>query len=408
MAVTGVGLITPMGRDFDTVFSATMAGRSAVAPVTLTNSASGETLVIPAARVPDEVCATLPKSLMLMTDRFAQLALQAAGDAVANAGIDWNREDRTRCGVASGSCMNGITETEVGFETIFVRKRPKVHPFTLIRTMPNAPAAYIAMAHGLAGPALHHSTTCSSSSVAIGEAARQIRHGYADVMVAGGTESLITYSAVNCWYASALLAPLAEEPSQSCRPFDATRAGTVLGEGAVFVVLEDMNRARRRGASILAELVGYACFADSAHVTQPSADAQALPMRGALADARLAPEAVGYISAHGTGTKVNDVAETRAIRSVFGAHADRLAVSSPKGAFGHLVGAAGALGLALCIGALATGKVPPTANLTTPDMDCDLDYVPIQGRATPDLGAAMCNAFGFGGTAASLVVALAQ
>jgi 3-oxoacyl-[acyl-carrier-protein] synthase II len=201
-----------------------------------------------------------------------------------------------------------------------------------------------------------------------------------------------------------LLAPLHNDPAQSCRPFDATRDGTVLGEGAAYVVLEEWDRALERGAKIYAELAGYACTADSAHVTQPSVDGQSRPMRGALADAGLAPDVVGYINAHGTGTKLNDAVETKAIKAVFGEHARRLVVSSSKSMVGHMVGASGAFGLLMCVMALRTRQVPPTANLTTPDKDCDLDNVPNSGRSVSGLVAAMVNAFGFGGTAASIVV----
>ena len=252
-----------------------MAGHSAVATLTLANATSGARLTIPAASVPPEALLELPKAELALTDRFARFALMASANAVADAGLDWTAQDPSRCGVASGSCMNGITETEVGFEALFVRGRSRVHPFTLVRTMPNAPAACVAMRFELAGPTLHYSTTCSSSSVAIGEAARTIRHGYADVMIAGGTESLLTYSAVNCWNSAQLLARLHDDPAQSCRPFDSTRDGTVLGEGAVFVVLEDWDRALARGAPIRAELAGYACSADSGHLTQPSVAGQA-------------------------------------------------------------------------------------------------------------------------------------
>jgi len=300
--------------------------------------------------------------------------------------------------------MSGITETEIGFRAIYVEKRPKVHPFTLLRTMSNAPAFFISMAHGLSGPSLSYEATCSASSVALGEAARTIRHGYADVMVAGGTETLLTYAAINCWDSARLLAPLADDPARSCRPFDATRAGTALGEGAAYMVLEAWEHAVARGARIHAELTGYACSTDGAHPTHPSVAGQRLPMCRALDDAGLAPTDIGYIHAHGTGTKANDAVETQAIKDAFGEHARRLAISSTKGMTGHLVGASGAFGLLLCVQALRTGQVPPTANLAVPDPECDLDYVPGMGRDAPGLSAAMCNAFGFGGTAASIIV----
>jgi 3-oxoacyl-[acyl-carrier-protein] synthase II len=404
VAITGIGVVCPLGGDLDGVWSAAMAGDSAIAARTFTNAATGATLTVPVAAVAADVLSPLPKATELMCDKFGRLALMAAGRAIGDSRLDLAEEDCSRIGTSTGTCMGGVSETEVGFDTLYVRKRARVHPFTVVRTMYNSPAAFISIDYHLAGPALSYSTTCSSSSVAIGEAARQIRHGYADVMIAGGTETLLTYSAVNCWYSAQLLAPVHPDAARSCRPFDATRNGTVLGEGAVYVVLEAWERAMTRGARIYAELAGYACTADAEHVTQPSVAGQALPMRRALADAAFEPEAIGYINAHGTATKLNDEIETRAIKTVFGGHARKLAVSSSKSLVGHMVGAAGAFGLAMCVKAVEMQQVPPTANLVDLDPECDLDYVPLVGRAAPGLMAAMCNAFGFGGTAASIVI----
>lgn len=403
-----MGVVCPLGAMEGLVWEQALAGRSAILSLTLTNAANGAQLTIPAASVPQDALASLPKATSIMTDKFTRFALMAAADAITNSGIELESEDRARFGVSSGSCMNGITETEVGFNCLYIRGRPKVHPFTLVRTMPNAPAAYIAMTYGLTGPALHYSTTCSSSAVAVGEAARSIRHGYADVMIAGGTESMLTYSAVNCWHSAQLLAPMHEDPSQSCRPFDRTRNGTVLGEGAVFIVLEEWDRARARRANIRAELAGYSCAADSGHATQPSVFGQAHSMKNALADAELPGDAIAYIHAHGTATKLNDAVETQAIKAVFGAHAAHLAISSSKAIVGHMVGAAGAMGLLFAVKAMERRQVPPTANLLHPDPDCDLDYIPGTGRDVPRLAASICNAFGFGGSAATLVVTRPQ
>ncbi len=404
VVVTGIGMVCPLGNEVDVVWRAVCGGVSAVRAHVFTNAMTGTSLALPAASVPDAALTPLAKATEALTDKFTRLGIMAAGAAIRAAHLDLAAEDRTRIGASTGTCMGGITETEAGFDSIYVRKRPKVHPFTVVRTMYNGPSAFICIEHGLAGPSLTFSTTCSSSSVAIGEAARQIRHGYADVMIAGGTETLLTYSAVNCWYSAQLLAPLHEAPERSCRPFAATRNGTVLGEGAVYLVLEAEERATARGAPILAELAGYACTSDSLHVTQPSVAGQALSMQRALDDAGLAPRGVGYVNAHGTATKLNDAVETQAIKSVFGEHARSLAISSSKSMVGHMVGAAGAFGAAMCVQALRTAQVPPTANLDAPDPDCDLDYVPGRARAAPGLDAALCNAFGFGGTAATLVL----
>jgi len=294
-------------------------------------------------------------------------------------------------------------ETECGFNAIYLRNRPRTHPFTVIRTMYNAPAAFIAQEHELTGPVLCYSTTCSSSSVAIGEAMRQIRHGYADVMIAGGSETLLTYSAFSIWSSGNLLAPVSKSPEKSCRPFSANRGGTALGEGAVFLVLEAEDHAKSRGASVYAEVAGYGIAGDCAHVTQPSIDGQARPMRLALDDAGMAPEQVNYVQAHGTGTRLNDVSEVHAIKQVFRSHATRLAVSSCKAQVGHMVGAAGAMGAMIGALSIQHGEVPPTAFLDEPDPECDLDLIPNVGRQASGLNAVLTNAFGFGGTGVSLI-----
>lgn len=404
VAITGIGVVTPLGNDIQGVWSRLIAGQSAIVPGSFKNAATEAELLVPVARLPDGALGVPAKNVAGLTDRFTQMALQAAMSAVDDASIDLAARDRSRVGVSNGTCMGGISETEVGFDAIYVRRRAKVHPFTVIRTMYNAPSAFVAAAFNLTGPVLAYSTTCSSSAVAIGEAARLIRHGYADTMIAGGSESLLTYSAINCWHSAQLLAPIADRPSESCRPFSADRNGTVLGEGAAFVVLESWDQAVARGAPIRGELVGYGCTADSGHMTQPSVEGQSRPMVSALHDGGVRPEQIGYLQAHGTGTRANDSTETAAVKAVFGSHARALAISSSKAQLGHLVGAAGAVGLVIALQALCTQMVPPTASLHQADDDCDLDYVPLVGRQCSGMNFAMCNAFGFGGTAVSLVL----
>jgi 3-oxoacyl-[acyl-carrier-protein] synthase II len=301
--------------------------------------------------------------------------------------------------------MGGIESTEKAYENLFQRKG-RVAPFTLVKTMYNAPAAHIALRHQLAGPALTFTTTCSSSTVSIGEASRTIRHGYADIMLAGGSESLIAYGSVKAWLALQIVATIdPDNPSATCRPFDLRRSGTVLGEGAAFVVLEEWEHARSRGARIRAELLGYGVTNDSIHMTRPSVAGQARTMRAALDDAGVSPDSVDYVNAHGTGTPLNDIVETDAIKEVFGAHAADLAISSTKSMHGHLVGAAGALELAVTVLAIGMQQAPPTAHLDVPDPRCDLDYVPGTGRPQR-IRVAMSNSFAFGGVAGALVVAL--
>jgi 3-oxoacyl-[acyl-carrier-protein] synthase II len=268
--------------------------------------------------------------------------------------------------------------------------------------MYNGPAAQLALAYGLTGPTLTYTTTCSSSAVAIGEAMRQIRHGYSDVMLAGGTEALFTYVGMKAWQALQVLAPVPDnDPAATCRLFSRDRNGTVLGDGAAFVVLEECDRAKKRGAHIYAEMAGYGICNDASHMTQPSVEGQSRAMNLALSDAQMPPESIDYINAHGTGTPLNDLTETQAIKATFGGHARALAVSSTKSMHGHLVGAAGALELVITTLALQRQAAPPTANLDVPDPECDLDYDVI-------IRAAMSNAFAVGGTAAVLVIRAMQ
>jgi len=270
--------------------------------------------------------------------------------------------------------------------------------------MYNAPAAHIALEHKITGPSLTYTTTCSSSAVSIGEAVRTIRHDYADVMLAGGADALLTYGSVKAWQALQILAPeYTSDPRRTCRPFSRDRNGTVLGDGAAFIVLEEYSRAVSRGARIYAEVAGYGVSTDSAHMTQPSLAGQSQAMHLALSDAGIEPDCIDYINAHGTGTELNDLIETRAIKQVFGNRAYQIPVSSTKSMHGHLVGGAGALELAICALAIQHQAVPPTAHLTNPDPECDLDYVPVEGRSAR-VRNAMSNSFAFGGTTGVLIL----
>jgi len=270
--------------------------------------------------------------------------------------------------------------------------------------MNNAAASFISIERGLKGPCLTFSTACSSSSVAIGEAFRLIRHGYADVMLAGGMESPLTCGNLMSWESLGTLAVEAEDPSMSCRPFSRDRTGFVLGEGAAVVVLESLERARNRGARIYGELAGYGSTADAEHITKPSMEGQSRAIEAALVEAGMGPDEIDYINAHGTATKANDVIETQAIKKVFGPRAYAIPISSTKSMHGHLLGAAGAVEFIASILALQRGVVPPTATLTIPDPECDLDYVPGEARTNVNLKAVMSQSFAFGGTNAVLIV----
>ena len=280
-----------------------------------------------------------------------------------------------------------------------------VHPLSVPRLMSNAAAAGISMANQLRGPSHTYSVACASSAMAIGEAFRSIRHGYTDAIVAVGTEAMITPGSFIAWNALRVMArPVEGNIAASCRPFDRERSGFVLGEGAAAFVLENADLARRRGVPIHAELCGYGSTSDASHLTLPSRDGQAHAMKLALDEAGMAPGAVGYLNAHGTATETGDVVETEAIREVFGDHAAALPVSSTKSMHGHLIGAGGAVELALTILTLQSGSIVPTAYLDHPDPRCNLDYVPRLARHGQAIRAAMSNSFAFGGTNVSLIV----
>jgi 3-oxoacyl-[acyl-carrier-protein] synthase II len=402
VAITGLGVVTPHGCDANAMYDALLRGESAVRHIVLQSSA-GSTETVGAA-VSGEPWAALPRAQLATSDRISLYAILAANAAIRESGLELASEDRTRIGVSVGTSLGGAISQEAAYADIFVRSMSRLSPFTLVKVMYNGPTAQIALQHGLGGPSLTYATTCSSSAVSIGEAMRQIRHGYADVMIAGGSEALFAYVSIKAWQALQVLAPeRTDNPPATCRPFSRDRNGTVLGDGAAFVVLEDYAHAIARGAHVYAELAGYGVCNDSTHMTQPSVAGQTRAMRLALDDADLAPEAIDYINAHGTATQLNDLTETEAIKDVFGSRARSIAVSSTKSMHGHLVGGAGALELVISTLAIQRQMVPPTAHLDEPDPKCDLDYVPHVGRPA-HVRAVMSNSFAVGGTAAVLVV----
>jgi 3-oxoacyl-[acyl-carrier-protein] synthase II len=402
VVITGLGVVSPHSCDVGPMFDALMRGESAIRRVQLQSEVGAFDFV--GASVPGEPWSTLPRGHRVSSDRVAQYALLAAAAALRDSQLDLAREDLSRVGVAVGTSLGGTLSQESAYADIFVRGMSRLSPFTLVKVMYNGPAANIGLHFGLQGPNLTYTTTCSSSSVSIGESMRQIRHGYADVMIAGGSEALFAYVAIKAWQALQVLAPeRSDDIAATCRPFSRDRQGTVLGDGAAFVVLEEHDRAVARGAHIYGELAGYGVCNDATHMTQPSERAQLQAMKLALDDAQLSPQDIDYINAHGTGTVLNDVSETRAIRQLFGGEADRLAISSTKSMHGHLVGAAGALELIVTTLAIHRNQVPPTAHLNDPDPKCDLDYVPHAGRDLR-VRAAMSNSFAVGGTAGVLAV----
>jgi 3-oxoacyl-(acyl-carrier-protein) synthase len=403
VAVTGLGVVAPLGNSIDELFAGLQAGKSGVR--VLPAPCSGPQGSSVGATVETPACPRIPETRLRMLDRVSYLALVAAIQAVEDSGIDFNQENRERCGVSVGTGMAGAATTDEGYHTLYAERSDRIKPFTVIAAMTNAAAAWIGLEYALTGPNLTYSTACSSSAVSVGEAAEKIRSGRADVMIAGGAEAPLTPGVLRAWHSMRTLASVDKvDPSASCRPFSMTRSGLVLGEGAAFLVLESWEHATQRGVKIHAALRGYGLTTDVAHITRPTEVGQASAMRAALKAAGCSPTDIDYINAHGTATLQNDAVETSAIKEVFGPYAYRIPVSSTKSMHGHLLGAAGALELLICVGCLERGWIPPTMHLDQPDPACDLDYVAGAARGNIPLRIALSNSFAFGGTNAVLAV----
>jgi 3-oxoacyl-[acyl-carrier-protein] synthase II len=403
VAVTGMGVVTALGNSIDELFASLRVGKSGIK--TLPAPCSGPSGSSIGASVGTPACARIPEMRLRMLDRVSYLALVAAAQAVEDSGIDFDLENRERCGVSVGTGMGGAATTDEGYHTLYAERSDRIKPYTVIAAMTNAAASWIGLEYGLAGPNLTYSTACSSSAVSIGEAAEKIRTGRVDVMIAGGAEAPLTPGVLRAWDAMRTLArPDKVNPGASCRPFSMTRSGLVLGEGAAFLVLESWDHAVQRRGKIHAALRGYGLTTDIAHITRPTVIGQGSAMRAALNAAGLAPGDIDYINAHGTATLQNDAVETSAIKEVFGSCAYQIPVSSTKSMHGHLLGAAGALEFVICVGCLERGWIPPTMHLDQPDPACDLDYVAGAARENTRLRIALSNSFAFGGTNAVLAV----
>jgi 3-oxoacyl-[acyl-carrier-protein] synthase II len=338
-------------------------------------------------------------------DRFCQFALVASIDAVQEAGLDFRKEDPFRCGVIIGSGIGGLSEIEVQHTKLLDRGPQKVSPFTIPKLMVNAASGQVSIQYGLQGPNTAVSTACASASNAIADAFKTIQRGAADVMITGGSEAALTPMAIAGFARMKALSQRNDDPATASRPFDLDRDGFVMAEGAGILVIEELERAKARGATILAELYGCGTSADGSHITQPDENgigaAKAITL--ALAESQLDPTAVDYINTHGTSTILGDAAETKAIKTVYGDHARKVAISSTKSQLGHLLGASGGVELVLSVLAINNNVVPPTINYETPDPACDLDYTPNQARER-DIRVVMSNSFGFGGHNCSLMI----
>ena len=405
VAITGMGIVSPVGSGCENYFSSLLAGKSGIKFLDVAFPTGTEQVLAGGIAFNPEDHFTRAKLLTL--DRVSQFALLAARQAMQQAGLGdtglavYSPE---RFGVTLGTGSGGVGTTDAAYTALLVQKVPRLRPMTVVLSMANATAAHLSMDFGLKGASSTLSNACASSSSAIGDAFRQIRHGYADAMLAGGAEALLNRGMIKAWQAMHTMAkPHPDGDFASCRPFSADRTGLVLSEGAAMVVLEDWETAVRRGAPILAELAGYASTSDAHHLTQPQAEGQAAAISLCLRDAGLNADNIGYLNAHGTATEVGDVVETNAIKLAFGPLAAALPISSTKAQTGHSMGAAGAMELVATVMAMRSGELPPTAFLETPDPRCDLDYIPLKSRSVKGIRAVMSNSFAFGGSNSVLI-----
>ncbi len=406
VVITGLGCVTALGDSTDALFAALCAGKSGISDI--------ESFDVSAfsVRFGGEIKNFDPTKYIEQRqakrmDRFTQFAVVAACQAVDDSGLDFSKEDLFRSGVIVGTGIGGIGEIEQQHLRLLDKGPGKLSPFCVPRLMANAAGGNIAIHYGLRGPNFCVSSACASGTHAIGEAFCNIIAGRSDVVITGGSEAALTPVGLASFCAAKSLSTRNDNPATASRPFDKDRDGFVLSEGAAVLVLEELDHAKKRGAHIYAELLGYSATDDGYHITAPLPDGAgaATAMQLALADAGVEKEKVDYINAHGTGTELNDIAESTAIRTVFGDHAYKLLISSTKGSLGHLLGASGAVELIVCIKAIEESVIPPTVNLENPDERCDLkmDFVPLQARKAA-VSVAMSNSFGFGGHNACLVV----
>jgi 3-oxoacyl-[acyl-carrier-protein] synthase II len=404
VVITGIGIITPLGNDLNVFWQNLLAGKSGIGPVTRFDATNFDSKI--GGEVKDfNAEGFMPAKETRRTDRFTQYAIGAARKAVADSKMELSKEDLNRVGVIVGSGIGGM-ETIEEQAGILLKKGPqRVSPFMIPMLIVNMASGYISMLLGVKGPNLAVVSACATATHALGEAARAIVHNDADVMIAGGSEAAITQLGYAGFCSMRAMSTRNDEPERASRPFDAQRDGFVMGEGAGVCILESLEHAKRRGAHIYCEIAGYGITGDAYHMSAPAPEGEgaARSMAMALRHAHLNPEQISYINAHGTSTPVGDKCETQAIKTVFGAHAKKLVVSSTKSMTGHLLGAAGAVETAVCALAIQNNIVPPTINYEYPDPECDLDYVPNKAREM-NVFACVNNSLGFGGHNATLIV----
>ncbi|MFT3786860.1 MAG: beta-ketoacyl-ACP synthase II [Tepidisphaeraceae bacterium] len=404
VVITGLGVITSLGEHHDQLWEALVAGKSGIGPITrwdckeLPVRFGGECTHFDVTKYGVDVREAR------RLDRFAAFGIAASHSAVKDADIDFAKEDSYRCGCLIGTGIGGIETIEEQCVVLQSRGFSRMTPFTVPRMMANAASGNVSIQFGLRGPNTAVATACATGSNAIGDAARQIQHDYADVMIAGGSEAALSRLGLTSFIAARALSTRNDDPTKASRPWDKNRDGFVMGEGAGVLLLEEYEHAKARGARIYAELAGYGTTADAHHITAPveQGTGAGKAMEFALRDAGVTPDAVNYINAHGTSTQLGDIAEVRAIKHVFGASAKKVAISSTKSHMGHLLGASGGVEAVASVLAVSRNLVPPTINLDEPDDECDLDFVPHKARDVK-VTYAMSNSFGFGGHNASLL-----
>jgi 3-oxoacyl-[acyl-carrier-protein] synthase II len=404
VVVTGTGLVTPLGTGTDKTWSALCQGRSGIGPITRFDASDFGVRI--AAEVKDFVATDfIDAKLARHLDLFVQYAVATAGMAIRDAGLIIDASNATRVGVFTGNGIGGLPTIEKYHKISLERGPRKITPFFIPMVISNMSAGQVSIVYGAKGPNLSVTTACAAGTHAVGEAFRSVSRGDCDVAITGGSESTICPLAVGGFNAMKALSRNNENPEKACRPFDRDRDGFIISEGGGMLVLEELEHARTRGADILAEVVGFGLSGDGYHMAAPPEDGDGAVrcMRMALEDGGLLPEDIDYINAHGTSTPLNDVVETRAIKTVFGSHAFKLAVSSSKSMTGHMLGGAGGIESVFLALTIRDQVIPPTVNLENPDPECDLDYVPGRARKTK-IGAALSNSFGFGGTNAVLAM----
>lgn len=403
VAITGVGAVTSLGCQVDELWQNILAGKSGVHELTVFDTTDHKVHFGGDIRDWSTDGYITPKDTKRV-DRFTQFALVASIDAVTDSGLDFDKEDRFRCGVILGSGIGGLHEIETQHGRLMTKGPDKVSAFTIPKLMVNAASGHVSIRYGLRGPNYAVVTACASATNAMGDAFKTIQHDDADIVITGGCEAAVTPMGLSGFANMRALSSRHDDPTAASRPFDADRDGFVLSEGAGVLVFEELEHAKARGAKIYGEVLGYGLSSDGGHITQPDAEGTGAgkAMSGALRDAGLNTDQVDYINAHGTSTPLGDKAETTAIKNVFDEHAYKLSVSSTKSQLGHLLGASGGVELVLCMKAIADQVCPPTINYDTPDPACDLDYTPNEPRER-QLNVVMSNSFGFGGHNASLI-----